>query len=341
MGPVDNEESPTPYYSEGRNQKFEGVGHDTGSFGSGMYFKGEYPYEGDYDAAHKEMIRSSQNVDGRFIKVGNNFFRVDTSFYSNLYVLRSEKEGDLLKDLMNGINEFVRLFNHEDNYDVRSIKKRQRLYLYFLDVCSILGLRLPFDYKGMCRFAIGYCKDKSINKTPATIFMEMNGYNGVDATYGGKYNSYWEGSVIYDLSKVSGPIEPVKRPRDEFGLRYGFGRVASLTHAVLDGYNVGRSHYDKKVDNDKELIYALKRYDKVLPGYQYSGLPDDMRMAYLNILYRNICNGYVKIDRELEDTLCEHYYMKEIVGNGLECFKDISEKIARKYEWTKELYFDE
>lgn len=312
---VDN---PEPYRSENRWRKWEGSGHETGTFGSGMYFTSEDSYDNRFNDREKDDIFNAKydaTKDGeKFIKIGEGLYRVDTDFFKNLYVLKSEKEGDLLVELMEAVNSYVRYVAYDSH---KSTKNRQRLWMMMQHYSKLLGLRVPWDYRGLYEFAVSYVKDESIRQTPSTIFMEMNGYNGVDATRAGKYNSYWQGSVIYDLSKVS-DITPVSGPRDEFKLRYYGELDRTMTDDALSRKDSTSYYRDGKYGSAKEdpeqLLKALKRYPYVLEPSKFWSLPNEIKPKYLSMLYNNIRTGYVTASR-FSDTPIKRLMDKEYIKN--------------------------
>ena len=336
--------NPEPYHSENRWRKWEGSGHETGSFGSGTYFTSSLPYDARFNDEDKDIIRKGQQIGGRFIQLrsgtnaetGRNrsgLYRVDTDFFSNLYQLRSEKEGDLLKDLMNSINSFVRGCKYDSQRDYSSMRNRQRLYMKIVSKCQILGLNMPWNYREMCVFAKNYVKDESIRQTPATIFMEKNGYNGVDATYAGRYDSYWEGSVIYDLNKVEGNIEPVKNPRDEFKVR-NYDLLRTMTDDLNDAETSPNYFNDKTAPN--EVLSSLKRYPMVLASSKYWSLPSEIKPTYLKLLYNNIKKGYVNLHDAYSHystygikELCDRAYIQDIIKYGLVQYVNVDESVTR------------
>lgn len=337
--------NPAPYYSEDRAQKWEGAGHETGSFGSGMYFTSSHPYDARFDDDDKYVMQNSKDISSRFIQLkqgspdGQSYrnrsalYRVDTDFFSNLYTLKSEQEGDILKNLLNSINSFVRKINYDSNekYRYDTMRTRQQLYLRIVSLCNTLGLNMPWSYKSFIAFSHSYIKDNTIRQTPATIFMEENGYNGVDATLAGKYDSYWEGSVIYDLNKVKGDITPVRNPRDEFKIRYNdISRTA--IDDILDNKTSPRSMYDKSPD----ILKYLKRYPMVLKASLYISLPESIKPLYLKILYRNIKNGYININDNFSlyntygiKELCDKSYISDIIKYNLTNFVNIDIAITK------------
>lgn len=365
--------NPEPYHSEGRVQKWEGAGHETGSFGSGTYFTSIDPRDGNLSDDDKRLARGSYGVEGRFIRLkGDNgeggwrnrsgLYRVDTSFYSNLYQLKSEKEGDLLKALMNGINGYVS-YCDELNYDDGSgrdykyiyMRERQNRYLKLTNLAKTLGLNFPWNYREFYKFAQEYKANTNIRQTPATIFMEKNGYNGVDATYGGKYDSYWEGSVIYDLNKVKGEIKPVKNPRDEFKLHnYDKSFSRDMYTDILNGRSDPQyfkdGEYGGEADDSSKILAALKRYPMVLSANKFWALPEDIKGKYLRILLTNIQRGFINIKdpynwyktdgmRELQNDA----YIRAICENGVVDYVNLNDRLASNiyYELSKDWKYED
>ena len=81
-----------------------------------------------------------------------------------------------------------------------------------------LNLKCPSYYK-LTRMAQEHGKDKDAIQSFSTLFMELNGYNGVNVSGVEYYDNTLHGSVIYDLSKVNTDMEEVS-PKSLFtGLR--------------------------------------------------------------------------------------------------------------------------
>lgn len=344
-------QNPDPYHSEGRVHKWEGAGHETGSFGSGMYFTDAYPNDHRFSDETKAVIRKSEydprNYGERFIQVADGLYRVDTDFYKNLYILHSEGEGNVLEELMEKINAFVRNIYYANEDDPAWIKKRQRWWMVIQRNTKLLGLKLPWDYRGFCEFAKEYIANREIKQTPATIFMELNGFNGVDASLAGRYNTYHQGSVIYDLSKVEKHIVPAQGERDNFKLAH-HDLFRNLTDDLLDNKPYPTSfksgEYASKPDDPQEVISALKRYGMVLPHNCFFSLPDNLKSIYLKILYRNIKNGLISLDptygyypSRKNDKGALQEYVRDIIKMGAVDFMniddDITDSILNKLAW--------
>ena len=332
---VDN---PEPHHSENRWHKWEGAGHETGSFGSGMYFTSRFSRDDRFNDAEKTDIFHAEynpNLDNKkFIQIGQGLYRVNTDFFKNLYVLKSQNEGDLLVELMENINAYVRSVAYSSKANsTNSTKSRQRMWILIQNYAKMLGLRVPWDYRGFYEFSRDYIKNESIKQTPATIFMELNGFNGVDASHAGKYDTYWQGSVIYDLNKVS-EITPVLGPRDEFQLRYN-DLNRNMTGDVIarkeNPTTYSDGSYGRPKDEPTTLLKALKRYPYVLPAGKLWSLPDDVKSKYLGILYNNLKTGYVSQGLwggEPVRLLRDGEYIKNIIKTGHTEYMNLDKKLT-------------
>ena len=89
-------EDSTPHYSESKFN-MDG-GRDTGHFGSGTYFS---TYS---DKNLSSSYGSNVGKDNRYIRVGDNLYRVDFDLYKNLFRVHSKKEGDVLFTMMKNLN---------------------------------------------------------------------------------------------------------------------------------------------------------------------------------------------------------------------------------------------
>lgn len=132
----------------------------------------------------------------------------------------------------------------------------------------------------------------------STYFMEWNGYNGVNVSGIPFYDNTTHGSVIYDLSKVSGDIEKV-----DDGGRFISASGNSFANTVVrngledseaDSLNGDTPQYgsylsDKLNDmDDKNAMRILKNYTsrKIVPPIScLRNLRDSIAKRYLEYLY--------------------------------------------------------
>lgn len=187
-----------PYASEGKAVKNQGAGHFTGDFGSGTYFVSEYSNEG-FDWSKSDY---SDRSTPEFIKVGGAMYRVDFDIYRNLYTVKSQRVADMLYTTLKYVNTFYNRITkgHTDVSVPYQIIKRNS---------EVLGLDCP-SFMQLYRMVQEHHADDSRHQSFSTVFMEWNGYNGVNVSGVPMYDNTRHGSVIYDLSKVSDKIKPVK-----------------------------------------------------------------------------------------------------------------------------------
>lgn len=278
-----------PYMSDNKRQM---GGRETGHFGSGTYFS-TYRDVNDIDN-YGEL---SDNHNPNFIEVYDHVYRVDFDLYKNLYRVRSKKQGDILYTMMKNLNTmynriaYMGYFNfNEANYD------NAYYYQIIKRNAEALGLRCP-SYFELTRMAQRHEGIQSFS----TVFMEWNGYNGVNVSGVEYYDNTKHGSVIYDLSKVDTEMEEVK-PNN---LYTGFKDSSYDDTIVSNGYG------DEILDSlkgeyitwcDKLNSMSIPRAMRVLKNFTNSGnilnyftvkeLKPELIKRYLRLLYVKNPNGY-------------------------------------------------
>lgn len=199
-----NNHDMTPYGSENKYICY----HETGQFGSGTYFSTfNTKYEKNNDM--EKYVDNSSNNNPNFIKVGDGVYRVDFDLYKNLYRVYSEKQGDILHTMCSYLNAFYHAVSgwglghyHPKQADFNN----SRFYQIIRYNSDSLGLKCP-SYLQLTRMAQKHAQSEE-KQSFSTVFMEWNGFNGVNVSGVGKFDTTRHGSVIYDLSKTS--LEPVE-----------------------------------------------------------------------------------------------------------------------------------
>ena len=275
-----------PYRSD---NKFQMAGRETGHFGSGTYFSTYRDIKNIDD--YGEL---SKNQNPNFIKVGNNVYRVDFDLYKNLYRVRSKKQGDVLYTMLANLNHMANNISYMGRFS-RNIASynNSRLYQEIKANADGLGLKCPSYYE-LTRMAQKFGQDDDDIRSFSTIFMEYNGYNGVNVSGIGFYDNTKHGSVIYDLSKVNTDMEEVS-PKNLFS---GFGN-SPYDNTVVQGFSddprmeslkgeyIG--WYDKL--NEMPLPQAmriLKNYTdsgKILDYYNIKSLKPELIKRYLRFIF--------------------------------------------------------
>jgi len=196
-----------PYGSENKYICY----HETGQFGSGTYFS---TFNGAYDKTDdmEKYGDSNPNKNPNFIKIGEGTYRVDFDLYKNLYRVKSEKQGDILHTMCGDLNGF---YSKVSGYGLGEYRPHTAnfnnglLYQKIKTNADALGLKCP-SYLKLTRMAQEHAKaGKEKPQSFSTVFMEYNGFNGVNVCGIDKFDNTRHGSVIYDLSKVSDEITPL------------------------------------------------------------------------------------------------------------------------------------
>ena len=284
-------EDSKPHYSENKFQINGGRG--TGHFGSGTYFS-TYSYN-DYPSKYGNQVSN----DKRYIKIDDNLYRVDFDLYRNLFRVHSKTEGDVLFTLMKNLNfMYSKINSNFGKFDKNSATYDNSIQYQIIKKNSkALGLKCP-SYMELTRMAQELGKDDDRIESFSTYFMEWNGYNGVNVSGIPFYDNTTHGSVIYDLSKVSGDIEKV-----DDGGRFISASGNSFANTVVrngwedseaDSLNGDTPQYgsylsDKLNDmDDKHAIRILKNYTQrgiVPPISCLSNLRDSIAKRYLEYLF--------------------------------------------------------
>lgn len=305
-----------PYVSDSKQMMF---GRDTGHFGSGTYFS---TYKDSED--RQKYIDNSTNPDPHFIKVDDRVYRVDFDLYKNLYRVRSKKQGDVLYTLLKNVNS---LYNHICAGVLQNGKFTQKYadyntskqYQIIRANADALNLKCP-SYFELVRMAQRHTGQQSFS----TVFMEYNGYNGVNVSGIDFYDNTTHGSVIYDLSKVNTDMQEV-RPKALWG--YGQNSYdGTVVYDYFDDISMQALDGNLMSDNVKKLpslplaqaMRVLKNYTKsgnVLDTFQFKYIGDDLTRRYLTMMYKH--NPTDSWNNPLCDEFLDRRYAEVIVNMGL------------------------
>ena len=278
-----------PHYSDNKRQM---GGRETGHFGSGTYFS---TYRDMKDIDEYGVLNKNQNPN--FIEVHDHVYRVDFDLYKNLYRVRSKKQGDILYTMMRNLNNMYNKIAYQGYYNPKSANyDNAENYQIIKRNAEALGLKCP-SYFDLTRMAQRHEGMQSFS----TVFMEWNGYNGVNVSGVDYYDNTKHGSVIYDLSKTNTEMEEVQPNNlytsykdssyDDTIVSNGYGDVIfdSLRGEYIGWYN--------KL-NEMPLVKAmrvLKNYTdggKVLDFYVVKNLNPELIKRYLRLIFVKNPNGY-------------------------------------------------
>ena len=299
-----------PYVSD---NKFQMVGRDTGHFGSGTYFS-TYKFD---DNAKVKQYNKERIDEPNFIKIKDNVYRVDLDFYKNLYKVPNERWGNVLYTTLRNVNT---LYNRVSYGDYNCSKQ----YQIIKNNCSHIGLKCP-SYLSLIKMAKAHTQNNSDIRSFSTVFMEWNGYNGVNVSGIFKFDNTLHGSVVYDLSKVGNDLQKVPQgDLDNFkyftSLNSG-STSSSIAYDSDEDYNMmaldGKSEYKwlSKLD-----AFSPQQVKRLLKNYAYSG--NIVGSGYLGYINPNIIKWYLAYifnnHKELcDDVISNFNYIDIIKGQNL------------------------
>ena len=274
----------------GSDSKYVMPNRGTGHFGSGTYFS-TYPDKG--------LQQKYKDGNPEFIQVDDRLYRVDFDLYKNLYRVRTEKQGDILFAMCRRLNAMYNKIAKPDSGKGFDAKKanydNSEDYQVIKANAEALGLKCP-SYFQLTRMAQRHTGDQSFS----TVFMEYNGFNGVNVSGVRAYDNTTHGSVIYDLSKTSDELHPVKL-NIPFGMEdYGYNANAIAYDTMsnpeitaMKGKTVFWLGKLNEYPTDKALR-ILKNYTRsgsVLKAFWIEQMNPSMRRHYLRMIYNKAVNN--------------------------------------------------
>ena len=307
-----------PHLSDNKRQM---GGRETGHFGSGTYFS---TYRQMKDIDNYGELSGNQNPN--FIEIKDHVYRVDFDLYKNLYRVRSKRQGDVLYTMMKNLNNMYNKIAYQGYYNPSTANyDNAENYQIIRKNAEALGLRCPSYYE-LTRMAQRHEGIQSFS----TVFMEWNGYNGVNVSGVDYYDNTKHGSVIYDLSKTDTEMEEVQpnnlftgfkdTPYDDTIVRNGYDDeiVDSLRGEYI-------TWYDKL--NSMPMIRALrvlKNYTdsgNILSYFNVRNLNPELIKRYLRMIYVKNPNGY------WNDPVYENF----IVGDNAKYYTSLIDQYGAYY----------
>ena len=270
-----------PYISD---NKYQMAGRETGHFGSGTYFA---TYK---DSSEVDKLNDVNNMNPNFIQISDHLYRVDFDFYKNLYRVHSKRQGDILYTMMANLNhmfykitEMGRFVSKNANYD------NAGLYQEIKANADALNLDCPSYYQ-LTRMA----QRHEGNQSFSTLFMEWNGYNGVNVSGVDYYDNTKHGSVIYDLSKVNTDMEEVS-PNSLYTSERDSSYNDTVAYDEFSNYKIaalrGKDLFWTSKLNDmprNEALRILKNHldsGNVLDPFTLEKLNDDLLSRYFRLMF--------------------------------------------------------
>lgn len=271
-----------PYFSD---NKYNMRGRDTGHFGSGTYFS---TFSDKINNNPNELYVNS-NSTPEFVQVGNGIYRVDMSFYKNLYRIKTTKQGYVLFTLLKFLNNIYNNVTYKDFNNSQLYQKAERN-------ASALNLKMP-PYRDLMRMMLNHHQSNNMQSF-STVYMEYNGYNGVNVSNIPEFDNTLHGSVIYDLSKVEKNVEQIN-PKSLWS-NYGNG-----TNMVIPNQN----KYGETEDVEIESMYKELNGSKIVEILNSLPKHKAMRILKNNVMNNRLISPYYL--EQLNDDIASHflYYM--------------------------------
>jgi hypothetical protein len=191
-------------YGGGTDTLIKMKGRGTGHFGSGTYLS-TYKQISDFNVdSSKVKDILTKNYGKPLIKVDGGTYAIDLDRY-NLYKPKNEKHAEILFELLKNINDLFYAVEANPN---SALKKE---YLTdILDSCKKLNLKFTKEFVKKIKYEVlpNYSKnwrgseDLKYRASISTMFMEDNGWNGVNVNNIPMFDNTRHGSVIYDMKSV-------------------------------------------------------------------------------------------------------------------------------------------
>lgn len=275
--------------------------HETGQFGSGTYFSTYSTSDDKTDFTQK--YGTDVNKNPNFIQIARNIYRVNFDVYQNMYRVKSEKQGDILHTLLTDLNGFYgRVSGHNLSPNIYDKKNGQYdnawLYQRIKMNADVLHLKCP-DYLHLTRMAERHAQSEHIQSF-GTVFMELNGFNGVNVSGVEKFDNTTHGSVIYDLSKVQ--LNKVEQPQ----FNQTTTMIAGGSHNNSIGYNLD----DEAKSQQAELLAGGRP-----SWYHFSKMSDKEKTRFVkNIAAAQILLPVNTLEYHLNDyPRLLDFYLKSIL----------------------------
>lgn len=287
-------------YGGGTDSIIRMRGRGTGHFGSGTYLS-TYKNESGYNVDSPKLKDILQKNYGEpLIKLDTGLYAIDLDRY-NLYKPKNEKHAELLFNLLKDINDLFYSIESDEN-----TKLKKEYLTKIIESSKDLGLKFTKNFVKKIKNEVlpNYSKNthggdnlKSFASI-STMFMEDNGWNGVNVNGIPMFDNTRHGSVIYDLNDVT---DAPKRTPDYYEKSDYNSSVTSdmIKRADEDGFDnvdvtelsnseINRllklikynsiSFYDYTTDFE-----SMNEYDKIYPNQI-----EHVKKIYPNIVFKKI-----------------------------------------------------
>ncbi len=243
-------------------------GRGTGHFGSGTYLS-TYKQISDFNVDSSEVKDIlTKNYGKPLIKVDGGTYAIDLDRY-NLYKPKNEKHAEILFELLKNINDLF--FSVEA--DTNSVLKKGYL-TDILDSCKKLNLKFTKEFVKKVKYEVlpNYSKNRGGGEdlkyiaSISTMFMEDNGWNGVNVNNILMFDNTRHGSVIYDMKSV---VDVPKQTSPYYADIFS-NNTETLKDIIktINKYSFSIPNFTQLSNSEINRLLKLIQYDK-LSFYDY------------------------------------------------------------------------
>ena len=348
-------------------------GRGTGHFGSGTYLS-TYKQDSDFNVDSKRVRDAlEKNYGEPLIQVSPKIYAIDLDRY-NLYKPKNTRHAEILFELLKNINDLF--------YAVESdtkLKQKKEYLTDILDSCKKLNLEFTKEFVKKVKYEVlpNYSKnyrggeDLKYKASISTMFMEDNGWNGVNVNNIPTFDNTRHGSVIYDMKNVvdapkrtSPYIEDIFSDNTEnlkdIIKKINKYRFSAVNLTKLSNSEINRllklirydtlsfyeydSDFEFQIENDNIDLYQIEHVKKVYPNIIFDKIKD---LDFENENINSNIYGFVLMyldknpndyDKKYLNYLYKNYYSNrfDIPKNGKDVLNNYLESLdyesLNKYE---------
>ena len=278
-------------------------GRGTGHFGSGTYLS-TYKQDSDFSVDSKRVRDTlEKNYGEPLIQVSPKTYAIDLDRY-NLYRPKNEEHAEILFQLLKTINDLF--------YAVESdtkLKQKKEYLTDILDSCKKLNLEFTKEFVKKVKYEVlpNYSKNYrggenlKYKASISTMFMEDNGWNGVNVNNIPLFDNTRHGSVIYDMKNlVDAPKRTSPYIEDIFSdntenlkdiikkinkYRFSAVNLTKLSNSELNrllklirydtlSFYDYDSDFEFQIENDNIDLYQIEHVKKVYPNIIFDKIKD-------------------------------------------------------------------
>lgn len=282
---IDLIDNPKPY-GGGTDSIYMMRGRDTGHFGSGTYLSTYRDVDND---TYNQLKNYHTTDDKPIVKLDNGTYLMDLDRF-DLYKPETREHAELLFNTLRKINSAF--FTYLSNGMSSDVKK---MLVDINDNLKVLDLKIPDGFfKEAIKLAQKMGSNYIHNYNPefkaslSTIFMEKNGWNGVNVNGIEGFDNTLHGSVIYHLNKV---VDKSKETKNK---------------SSWDIFTNKQNSWDKIIKTANECIHCISFANLSIPQINYllknlNGIIDIGNIKYL------LDDNSDKITKEQYDYIYKQY----------------------------------